>query len=266
MYHYRNFNPRSHKGSDGGNVPEPVTREISIHAPTRGATVGGPYKVIPHFISIHAPTRGATLRCDKIHHRRNDFNPRSHKGSDPIPILKSKIKRISIHAPTRGATKYAQKIDELMEFQSTLPQGERHPSSFLFSGVGLFQSTLPQGERPLLISAVWKVPGFQSTLPQGERLDPREIFQRHLNFNPRSHKGSDNFFVHTMFQIPYFNPRSHKGSDLPYNHIYYYKAISIHAPTRGATFLLPHMTNLPQISIHAPTRGATQKSLLTFSI
>ena len=55
---------------------------ISIHAPTRGATIFHFLKLSFQLISIHAPTRGAT------------------------PALLSVIQfhQISIHAPTRGAT------------------------------------------------------------------------------------------------------------------------------------------------------------------
>ena len=54
---------------------------ISIHAPTRGATVSKAWDKMTPDISIHAPTRGATRqrwyrRCPRY------FNPRSHKGSD----------------------------------------------------------------------------------------------------------------------------------------------------------------------------------------
>ena len=55
---------------------------ISIHAPTRGATLilGG--ETVADHISIHAPTRGATVQLGVV---RVGF-------------------MISIHAPTRGAT------------------------------------------------------------------------------------------------------------------------------------------------------------------
>ena len=33
-------------------------------------------------ISIHAPTRGATLREDSVSHGKMNFNPRSYKRSD----------------------------------------------------------------------------------------------------------------------------------------------------------------------------------------
>ena len=54
------FNPRTHEGYD---VHSPIAishLDVSIHAPTRGATpLDGAVQVAPH-VSIHAPTRGAT--------------------------------------------------------------------------------------------------------------------------------------------------------------------------------------------------------------
>ena len=55
---------------------------ISIHAPTRGATGKDYFMGVYEHISIHAPTRGATDMCTA----KYDYLP------------------ISIHAPTRGAT------------------------------------------------------------------------------------------------------------------------------------------------------------------
>ena len=55
------FNPRSHEGSDllwSGYRTK--LRDISIHAPTRGATPTGINLDRRCRISIHAPTRGAT--------------------------------------------------------------------------------------------------------------------------------------------------------------------------------------------------------------
>ena len=57
----KNFNPRSHEGSDlcQGNCT--LVQEISIHAPTRGATFIRDCEKAIGKISIHAPTRGATM-------------------------------------------------------------------------------------------------------------------------------------------------------------------------------------------------------------
>ena len=119
---------------------------ISIHAPTRGATIF-PLGVYPKVhISIHAPTRGATLsrcHCSIISlfqstlpreerqgfsgstHLSENFNPRSHERSDKDVLAVLPDKTISIHAPTRGATNPSSVTPRLCLFQSTLPREER---------------------------------------------------------------------------------------------------------------------------------------------
>ena len=98
---------------------------ISIHAPTRGATVAEYIFVLLFSISIHAPTRGAT----------DFYTVPTHSG------------QISIHAPTRGATKLYRLIQGIFGFQSTLPRGERLARLNKRLYRGIFQSTLPRGER-----------------------------------------------------------------------------------------------------------------------
>ena len=56
--------------------------EISIHAPTRGATGGIGNDIFQASISIHAPTRGATCEGAKTCAIELNFNPRSYKRSD----------------------------------------------------------------------------------------------------------------------------------------------------------------------------------------
>ena len=103
---FHNFNPRSHERSD---IPAGsfhcCLHYISIHAPTRGATMcSGRICSICFRISIHAPTRGATWRTKSSSHREKYFNPRSHERSDFVGCGTHGEKSISIHAPTRGAT------------------------------------------------------------------------------------------------------------------------------------------------------------------
>ena len=55
------FNPRAHTGRDVNNsVVFPLGWQVSIHAPTRGATECGAKGGWIESVSIHAPTRGAT--------------------------------------------------------------------------------------------------------------------------------------------------------------------------------------------------------------
>ena len=77
-------------------------------------------------ISIHAPTRGATAHFLSGTDAVRNFNPRSHKGSDPDRITYTSI---------------------YQAFQSTLPQGERPGILPISTPLWRFQSTLPQGER-----------------------------------------------------------------------------------------------------------------------
>ena len=78
------FNPRTHVGCDDADGGAHVRhREISIHAPTWGATFSHARGITHRLrISIHAPTWGATYFCHSV-------------------VLFSPI---SIHAPTWGAT------------------------------------------------------------------------------------------------------------------------------------------------------------------
>ena len=119
------FNPRSHEGSDKNAMEEIVTLDVSIHAPTKGATRHQSASSTPRHVSIHAPTKGATdgrkhyiplrsfqstLPRRERHQRaifdmyRVRFNPRSHEGSD-------------LGCKNQKAVK--------LLFQSTLPRRER---------------------------------------------------------------------------------------------------------------------------------------------
>ena len=61
-----NFNPRSYKRSDISIISVDIYPQISIHAPTRGATDYFYGKTDKLVISIHAPTRGATAKMHNI--------------------------------------------------------------------------------------------------------------------------------------------------------------------------------------------------------
>ena len=104
-----------------------VDCNISIHAPTQGATKVSAQSAETSAISIHAPTQGATIASHYGKRWNDNFNPRSHARSDvskASPILfklkfqstlprkerqvenvfLDEIQSISIHAPTQGAT------------------------------------------------------------------------------------------------------------------------------------------------------------------
>ena len=82
-----------------------VDKIVSIHAPTRGATMRAANCVIgTGIVSIHAPTRGATARRSLPCLPVKGFNPRTHTGCDVPRSFGRNQLIVSIHAPTRGAT------------------------------------------------------------------------------------------------------------------------------------------------------------------
>jgi hypothetical protein len=79
---YKCFNPRTHTGCDFSLFFIYLIIDVSIHAPTRGATTCPPRKSLYLW----------------------RFNPRTHTGCD-LRIYNYQInQKVSIHAPTRGAT------------------------------------------------------------------------------------------------------------------------------------------------------------------
>ena len=144
---FSGFNPRSHAGSDALLQAFFRIGRVSIHAPTRGATISTILKISINTVSIHAPTRGATRRVDTS---LNEF------------LFQSTLPR-GERLTDDGAWQ------RIIGFQSTLPRGERLSQSRIFSRSDKFQSTLPRGERPVTQHSRPTLFRFQSTLPRGER-------------------------------------------------------------------------------------------------
>ena len=97
------FNPRSHERSDTTGGSSTLTRAISIHAPTRGATLSGFQPILLLLFQSTLPREERLLPGIHIL-LLYDFNPRSHERSD-------------------GNPKFYETEDG--EFQSTLPREER---------------------------------------------------------------------------------------------------------------------------------------------
>ena len=78
--------------------------QISIHAPTKGATAMQMAQGKSEDISIHAPTKGATLMPGimEVQYRFQSTLPRRERLGGVIVMMK--YIPISIHAPTKGAT------------------------------------------------------------------------------------------------------------------------------------------------------------------
>ncbi len=102
-------------------------RDVSIHAPTRGATFTSALAWRLAAVSIHAPTRGATMSADMTIAIPSGFNPRAHAGRD------------------RSATAVSVATGC---FNPRAHAGRDRWSISTASGFGWFQSTRPRGARP----------------------------------------------------------------------------------------------------------------------
>ena len=144
----RDFNPRSHEGSD---APRSIQVFLSCRfqstlprgeRPKNGRTLFPPDNFNPR----------SHEGSDEFHDGRyggpGDFNPRSHEGSDSSSAVQPKLQT---------------------QFQSTLPRGERLCPNSVSESAYQFQSTLPRGERLHKAKQDRKGVAFQSTLPRGER-------------------------------------------------------------------------------------------------
>ena len=131
--------------------------EVSIHAPTRGATkmpYGEPkyytgfQSTLPRgerqsssvsviaitAVSIHAPTRGATEGAQDYTAHYLRFNPRSHEGSDQTWSYRQMLLMSFNPRSHEGSDAARSAIAPfIMVFQSTLPRGERLPAAPLLS-------------------------------------------------------------------------------------------------------------------------------------
>ena len=194
-------------------------RQISIHAPARGATrqarehiaqarnfnprsrEGSDIFLSKDFVD-NLKFQSTLPRGERREHRHRkgfgdrNFNPRSREGSDK-PTLGSEFKSytISIHAPARGAT-----------------------TVFLIHKISNinFNPRSREGSDPI---------------------SPYTIYWWY-NFNPRSREGSDVVCDGTSNGYGNFNPRSREGSDSWRRYAVIVSGwISIHAPARGATYL-----------------------------
>ncbi len=168
--------------------------QISIHAPTRGATALDNAPDGRLDISIHAPTRGATIHFGGSDDTSTNFNPRPYERGDPIGNIFLYHRVISIHAPTRGATVHV-------------------PQRFHKEGISIHAPTRGATLQDITITGLQEIsihaPTRGATLQYFPKSRPLN------NFNPRPYERGDREILIAPVTAD----------------------ISIHAPTRGATSL-----------------------------
>ena len=239
---------------------------VSIHAPTRGATSVPCLHQRKVRVSIHAPTRGATSLMISPMVNGCGFNPRAHAGRDA---------RFSVSSTMNAL------------FQSTRPRGARPSARRSISRHGVcFNPRAHAGRDAYKSATVHTHKRFQSTRPRGARQSchrpnmaeasvsihaptrgatdmTASTAGANSRFNPRAHAGRDRFPLESLTLQSSFNPRAHAGRDKGSNTTSQRFTLFQSTRPRGARPIQFCMSRGDvMVSIHAPTRGAT-RSVLT---
>ena len=254
-------------------------REVSIHAPTRGATVSRQNVAVPIPVSIHAPTRGATLPRSSSLFLIRRFNSRAHEGRDACTMSPCATMMFQFTRP-RGARRYRATIgDEPVEFQFTRPRGarprpgraraKRRPVSIhaptrgatlnfsVGPGLSLFQFTRPRGARRLSTCTHHTLARFNSRAHEGRDALRHSWPHRPFLFQftrPRGARLRMAFQLQRMLEFQFTRPRGarltsalEKANEASFNS----------RAHEGRDLKVRTVPEKSMVSIHAPTRGAT---------
>ena len=256
---------------------------ISIHAPTRGATG----------LSVHQSTcrkfqstlpRGERPGRRASERSSNNFNPRSHEGSDSVAQATdlphahfNPRSHEGSDKPRRSGTAGVQNFNPRSHEGSDLWRSCRCQIRLISIHAPTRGATSLERRKDSIMQISIHAPTrgatarrkvylspyqFQSTLPRGERhkiphkLCPCPLFQSTL---PRGERRPSPCWVRCL--PGHFNPRSHEGSDrevLPFSrHLSHFNPRSHEGSDKDPADGMDACC----ISIHAPTRGATLYTL-----
>ena len=188
-------------------------RNVSIHAPARGATQLFESKTSSTVVSIHAPARGATP--PNVQPNRNlGFNPRARAGRDFMGGTPPYGYAVFQSTRPRGARqRYGVLQSGWSWFQSTRPRRARQIYESTMGKLYKFQSTRPRGARLIGSFIAGSLYVFQSTRPRGARLNARVCCTFKIGFNPRARAGRDRILPYLTPLLLCFNPRARAGRD-----------------------------------------------------
>ena len=123
------FNSRAHGGRDGRRARARPRANVSIHAPTGGATRSDIGRTLTEEVSIHAPTGGATFVFLSCAGGRRVSSHAPTGGATFALLIDARRGLVSIHAPTGGATPRVKSRVTDERFQFTRPRGARLESN-----------------------------------------------------------------------------------------------------------------------------------------
>ena len=235
-------------------------REVSIHAPARGATGAGRQGRPQGAVSIHAPARGATWPDLSLARGAHRFDPRPREGGDPIMCGRRRTRTCFDPRPREGGRRGRLGVIALgMTFRSTPPRGGGDMRwSAIVSRQSVFRSTPPRGGRPRACPSTTSFRCFDPRPREGGDGPPWCRPGRARGFDPRPREGGDRTSDSSPGRPACFDPRPREGGDPEAGVGDHDEGVSIHAPARGATMI---GATLPIVSAFrsTPPRGGRQE-------
>ena len=163
------FNSRAHGGRDVVEDALLAAEEVSIHAPTGGAT--GDVRLVFRIVAFQftrprgarpvlcraarvtalfqfTRPRGARRPSSSRKPNSTSFNSRAHGGRDRRRREESRRSGVSIHAPTGGATVVGQQLGRPELVSIHAPTGGATWLAAFLRDLSMFQFTRPRGARP----------------------------------------------------------------------------------------------------------------------
>ena len=158
-------------GRDLGYFQVVRDSDISIHAPSWGATILSDENSLTLLISIHAPSWGATYYLQAHSHSARDFNPRALVGRDPTSISSTRIstdfnpRALVGRDPKRCNCPYFERY-----FNPRALVGRDRPQNLLHQPDRHFNPRALVGRDGWSSGVFLRWSSFQSTRPRGARL------------------------------------------------------------------------------------------------
>ena len=153
-------------------------------------------------ISIHAPAKGATARRRMMCRCVSNFNPRSREGSDaPCSSDRQSAFLFQSTLPRRERPDRAKSYNVPLEFQSTLPRRERPGYVFrILHSSGISIHAPVKGATDFLCWTKSSHTNFNPRSREGSDQTVALVIGNYTNFNPRSREGSDTRFLLLMLK------------------------------------------------------------------
>ena len=233
-------------------------RDVSIHAPARGATSLISPTLCKSPVSIHAPARGATDHLIQQRHGSGCFNPRPCARGDMRSLSTSRIFLLFQSTPLREGRPAGRRLSTVRARFNPRPCARGDMKHFFILPITWCFNPRPCARGDGTCHA------HQATCPsfnprpcaRGDRstdkmAQPHDMFQSTPLREGRPNPGP------TGSTPRCFNPRPCARGDVGCRGPVGCIIVSIHAPARGATpgYLADAVYYL--VSIHAPARGAT---------